>query len=219
MPSDGSMRPSDSGASLHKRWSRWQLGRWSHPRSYASLWDTTTMAAGPPRHVRVRWQAGTKIDESWHFLSTAHLCARPSLQRQQQRQKAACNATAERWLCARLLAPTSRTHRATLFCWAILLAPESLAPAAESAARLCGQRSAKHRHAPPASRHSTSRWPSSSTGLGRSGCRSCTNATAYHWRVQSYWAGAGSLQNTPIWVRQNLYLVCSSISGPTWGIC
>lgn len=29
MPSDGSMRPSDSGASLHGSWPRWRQGRWS----------------------------------------------------------------------------------------------------------------------------------------------------------------------------------------------
>lgn len=82
----------------------------------------------------------------------------------------------------------------------VLRAPGSLAYAAESVARLCGQQSAKQRQAPPASCHSTSRWPSSSTGLGRAGCRSLTNATAYHWRVHSYWAGAGSLQTTPMQV-------------------
>ena len=59
-------------------------------------------------------------------------------------------------------------------------------------ARLCGQRSSKHRHTFAASRHSTRLLPSSSMGVGRAGSRSWTNATAYHCRCQSYGALAAS---------------------------
>ena len=259
MPSDGSMRPSDSGASLHDGRPRWQASR----RSLTSTEVRQPLGRGRSRQqgkdvcaghgaCKVRGKCRAFLSQcpavrtAQRYDCSALPCALPSIRTSESAwlvygetahdpaRRATAPATQpharlqgspQRRLypmcCKRLTrapraggrtvwiavskkptkqarcntAPPGRqaaTGRAALVVLAVLQAPGSLAQAAEGVACLCGQRSAKQRQAPPASRHSTSRWPRSSTGLGRVGCRSLTNATAYHWRVQSYAAGTGS---------------------------